>query len=164
MVTQFLTYDLKVAVLLAVFYFCYRLLMERETLHHLDRLVLLSTLALSMVLPLCVITLHETVWVEPQPAAVVAPGTTPAYESLEHLALTDLLGSNKTFLLQYLQECQQGGQRRLRFGHALHDFGRAALSFGQAPQHIHHLRLSLGQCLLFFHCSKVLEFSAAKIL
>ena len=82
MVTQFLTYDLKVAVLLAVFYFCYRLLMERETLHHLDRLVLLSTLALSMVLPLCVITLHETVWVEPQPAAVVAPGTTPAYEAL----------------------------------------------------------------------------------
>ena len=82
MVTQFLTYDLKVAVLLAVFYFCYRLLMERETLHHLNRLVLLSTLALSMVLPLCVITLHETVWVEPQPAAVVAPGTTPAYEAL----------------------------------------------------------------------------------
>ena len=82
MVTQFLTYDLKVAVLLAVFYFCYRLLMERETLHHLNRMVLLSTLALSMVLPLCVITLHETVWVEPQPAAVVAPGTTPAYEAL----------------------------------------------------------------------------------
>lgn len=65
--TEFLTYDLKVAVLIAVFYFCYRLLMERETFHRLNRIVLLSSIALSLVLPLCVITFHETVEVsEPQ--------------------------------------------------------------------------------------------------
>ena len=64
MVTEFLTYDLKVAVLMAVFYFCYRLLMERDTMHRINRVVLLVGLALSFVLPLCVITLHETVWME----------------------------------------------------------------------------------------------------
>jgi len=64
MVTEFLTYDLKVAVLMAVFYFCYRLLMERDTMHRINRVVLLVGLALSFVLPLCVITLHETEWME----------------------------------------------------------------------------------------------------
>ena len=62
--TEFLTYDLKVAVLIAVFYFCYRLLMERETFHRLNRIVLLSSIALSLVLPLCVITFRETIEVE----------------------------------------------------------------------------------------------------
>ena len=62
--TEFLTYDLKVAVLIAVFYFCYRLLMERETFHRLNRIVLLSSIVLSLVLPLCVITFHKTFEVE----------------------------------------------------------------------------------------------------
>ena len=61
---EFLIYDLKVAVLIAAFYFCYRLLMERETMHRLNRIVLLSSILLSLVLPLCVITLHETIEVE----------------------------------------------------------------------------------------------------
>ena len=61
---EFLIYDLKVAVLIAAFYFCYRLLMERETMHRLNRIVLLSSILLSFVLPLCVITLHKTVEVE----------------------------------------------------------------------------------------------------
>lgn len=61
---EFLIYDLKVAVLIAAFYFCYRLLMERETMHRLNRIVLLSSILLSLVLPLCVITLHKTVEVE----------------------------------------------------------------------------------------------------
>ena len=61
---EFLIYDLKVAVLIAVFYFCYRLLMERETMHRLNRIVLLSSILLSLALPLCVITLHKTLEVE----------------------------------------------------------------------------------------------------
>ena len=61
---EFLIYDLKVAVLIAVFYFCYRLLMERETMHRLNRIVLLSSILLSLLLPLCVITLHKTIEVE----------------------------------------------------------------------------------------------------
>ena len=65
--TEFLIYDLKVAVLIAAFYFCYRLLMERETMHRLNRIVLLSSILLSLVLPLCVITLHKTIEVEQIP-------------------------------------------------------------------------------------------------
>ena len=61
---EFLIYDLKVAVLIVVFYFCYRLLMERETMHRLNRIVLLSSILLSLALPLCVITLHKTMEVE----------------------------------------------------------------------------------------------------
>ena len=61
---EFLTYDLKVAVLLAVFYMFYRLLLARETFHHVNRIVLLLTAVASFVLPLCVITMHETVAME----------------------------------------------------------------------------------------------------
>ena len=57
----FLIYDLKVAVLLAVFYMFYRVLLSRDTLHRLNRVVLLTTAVASFVLPLCVITMHETV-------------------------------------------------------------------------------------------------------
>lgn len=61
--TEFLVYDAKVAVLVAVFYLFYRLLLAHETLHRLNRLVLLGTAVVSMVLPLCVITVHRTVLV-----------------------------------------------------------------------------------------------------
>lgn len=61
---EFLTYDLKVAVLLAVFYMFYRLLLARETFHRVNRIVLLLTAVASFVLPLCVITMHETVMME----------------------------------------------------------------------------------------------------
>ena len=64
MMTTFLTYDLKVAVLVAVFYMFYRLLLSRETFHCVNRAVLLATAAASFLLPLCVITLHRTVLVE----------------------------------------------------------------------------------------------------
>ena len=57
----FIAYDLKVAVLVAVFYMFYRLLLSRETFHRVNRLVLLTTAVASFVLPLCVITLHKTV-------------------------------------------------------------------------------------------------------
>ena len=58
---DFLTYDLKVAALIAVFYMFYRLLLSRETFHQVNRFVLIMTALASFVLPLCVITLHETV-------------------------------------------------------------------------------------------------------
>ena len=59
--TDFLIYDLKVAVLIAVFYMFYRLMLARETFHRVNRIVLLATAVASFVLPLCVITFHETV-------------------------------------------------------------------------------------------------------
>ena len=61
--TDFLVYDLKVAVCIAVFYMFYRLLLSHETFHRVNRLVLLLTAVLSFILPLCVITIHETVTV-----------------------------------------------------------------------------------------------------
>ena len=63
--TLFLTYELKVAVLIAVFYIFWRLLVANETWHRLNRIVLLSTAVASFVLPLCVITIHQTVEVIP---------------------------------------------------------------------------------------------------
>ena len=38
-----LTYNLRVAVVMAVFYLFYRLLLSRETFHRLNRVVLLAT-------------------------------------------------------------------------------------------------------------------------
>lgn len=64
---EFLTYDLKVAALIAVFYMFYRLMLSRETFHRVNRIVLLTTAVASFVLPLCVITLHETITMDPVP-------------------------------------------------------------------------------------------------
>ena len=69
--TDFLIYDAKVAVLIAIFYMFYRLMLARETFHRVNRLTLLLTAAASFVLPLCVITLHETVTVEAVPIVSV---------------------------------------------------------------------------------------------
>ena len=65
--TDFLIYDLKVAVLIIVFYMFYRLLLSRETFHRVNRIVLLLTAVASFVLPLCVITLHETMTIQAVP-------------------------------------------------------------------------------------------------
>ena len=62
---EFLKYDLKVAVLIAIFYLFYRLLLSRDTFHRLNRMVLLVTAAASFVLPLCVFTFHHTVVMAP---------------------------------------------------------------------------------------------------
>ena len=68
---NFLIYDLKVAVCIVVFYMFYRLLLSKETFHRVNRIVLLSTAVLSFILPLCVITMHETVVVQRIPQVVV---------------------------------------------------------------------------------------------
>ena len=61
---EFLKYDMKVAVLIAIFYLFYRLLLSRDTFHRLNRMVLLVTAIASFVLPLCVFTFHHTVVLE----------------------------------------------------------------------------------------------------
>ena len=68
---SFLIYDLKVAALLIVFYMFYRLLLERTSLVHFNRVVLLLTAVLSFVLPLCIITVHEYVEAIPVTATTV---------------------------------------------------------------------------------------------
>ena len=67
--TEFLIYQGKTAVALAVFYMFYRLLLSKETFHRFNRIVLLGTAALSFILPLCVITIKKVVTIPYSPAA-----------------------------------------------------------------------------------------------
>ena len=69
--TDFLIYDAKVALLIAIFYMFYRLMLARETFHRVNRLTLLLTAAASFILPLCIITLHKTVRMEAVPMVSV---------------------------------------------------------------------------------------------
>lgn len=68
--TEFLIYNGKVAILLAVFCLFYRLLMERETFHRLNRAMLLLSVLASYILPACIITTHQIVRMTAQLAEV----------------------------------------------------------------------------------------------
>ena len=70
-------YEAKVALLLAVFYICYRVLLSRETLHRLNRIVLTSSVFASFVLPFCVRTFHRTVEVAASAAMPAGPAKPP---------------------------------------------------------------------------------------
>ncbi|MCQ2237231.1 MAG: M56 family metallopeptidase [Bacteroidales bacterium] len=59
MISTILSYELKVAILLASFYMFYRLLLSKETFHKVNRCILLFTAVASFVLPFCVITITE---------------------------------------------------------------------------------------------------------
>ena len=68
--SSFLLYEAKVALLLAVFYIGYRVLLSHETLHRLNRVVLTGSVILSFLVPFCVLTIHHTVEV---PAETTIP-------------------------------------------------------------------------------------------
>ena len=88
MLTDLIYYDLKVAALIAVFYLFYMLLLARETTHTLNRIVLLTGIGLSAILPLTIITFHRTVVVESglQPAVEdAAIGDVTAMPAIETL-------------------------------------------------------------------------------
>ena len=78
----FLIYEGKVAVALAVFYMFYRLLLRKETFHRLNRIVLVGTVALSFILPLCIVTIHKTVEVAAQPVEQVLTVAASASEGM----------------------------------------------------------------------------------
>ena len=81
--TEFLIYQGKAAIALAVFYMFYRLLLSKETFHRFNRIVLLGTAALSFVLPLCVITLKKVVVVP----AMTGTSETIVGEAAETIAM-----------------------------------------------------------------------------
>lgn len=85
----FLTYELKVAVLIATFYIFWRLLTAKETWHRLNRVVLLSTAIASFVLPLCVITIHKTVEVDSTPMEQASQATAMMPEAASASAAID---------------------------------------------------------------------------
>ena len=77
---DFLLYDAKVAVALLVFYLFYRFLLKKETFHRFNRVVLVGTAMLSFLLPLCIITIHKPVEMDPvapEPVVVAAELTAP---------------------------------------------------------------------------------------
>ena len=71
---SFLIYEGKVAVALAVFYMFYRLLLKKETFHRFNRFVLVGTVVLSFVLPLCIITIKRPMEMTMAPVGSVAVG------------------------------------------------------------------------------------------
>ena len=98
----FLTYQLKVAVIMAVFYIFYRLFLIKDSWHRLNRIVLLSTALLSFLLPVCIITIHKTE-VLPMPVAQLmqAVSSTPAQPATPwwHIALMAVYAAGVIFVL-----------------------------------------------------------------
>ena len=98
----FLTYQLKVAVIMAVFYIFFRLLLIKDTWHRLNRIVLLSTALLSLLLPVCIITIHKTE-VLPMPVAQLMQtvSSTPAQPSVPwwQIALMAVYTTGVVFVL-----------------------------------------------------------------
>ena len=88
---DFLIYDAKVAVLIAVFYMFYRLMLSKETFHRVNRIVLLTTAVVSFILPLCVITMHKTVTVAAMPTVDIGDMQAMVAEESQPLWLHTLL-------------------------------------------------------------------------
>lgn len=98
----FLTYQLKVAVIMAVFYIFFRLLLIKDSWHRLNRIVLLSTALLSLLLPVCIITIHKTeVLSMPVAQLPQAVSSTPAQPSTPwwHIALMAVYTAGVVFVL-----------------------------------------------------------------
>ena len=80
--SAFLIYEGKAAVALLVFYLFYRFLLKKETFHRLNRAVLVGTMLLSFVLPLCVITVRKPIEALPVAFDVPPDGTKGGIESV----------------------------------------------------------------------------------
>ena len=99
----FLTYQLKVAVIMAVFYIFYRLFLIKDSWHRLNRIVLLSTALLSFLLPVCIITITKTE-ILPMPVSrlVQAASSTPAETATTpwwHITLMTVYAAGVVFVL-----------------------------------------------------------------
>lgn len=84
---EFVLYNLKAGVCLAGFYLFYKLLLSRETLHRMNRIVLLLLTVLSFVLPFCVVTIErelpaQELRMEPLPVRIDIPQVATAMPSL----------------------------------------------------------------------------------
>ena len=80
---SFLSYDIKAAVALAVFYMFYRLMLRKETFHRLNRIVLVGSVVIAFLLPLCIITIYKPIEVETlslQQGVISLEGVAPVVE------------------------------------------------------------------------------------
>lgn len=79
---EWLVYEGKAALVLAAIWLCWRLLLQRDTIHRLNRAALLGMAVAAQLLPLCVVTVDRTVEVlpmEPVPTEAVSAGTGGAW-------------------------------------------------------------------------------------
>lgn len=76
----FLLYCLKAAGCLIAFYLFYKLLLSRDTLHRLNRILLCGVLVLSLLLPVCVITIEKEIEPAPQMLPQIIPEIPLPYE------------------------------------------------------------------------------------
>lgn len=105
----FIEYEIKVAIALAVFTLFYKLLLQKDTFHKFNRIVLLVTSALAFALPFFGIVRHETITVGGDvPAAEAAAGEAVAEVAAEsgfsfmlfaETALTVLFFAGAAFML-----------------------------------------------------------------
>lgn len=77
---QLLIYEGKVAIVLTVFFLFFRIMLAKERLHRLNRSVLVCTVIVSFILPLCVITVHRTL---PAPEMNLTPTRESVVRSLQ---------------------------------------------------------------------------------
>lgn len=61
---MFTLYEIKAALILCAFYVMYRILLRKETLFGLIRASLLVSSAAALILPLCILKIHKTVYVQ----------------------------------------------------------------------------------------------------
>jgi hypothetical protein len=99
----FLTYQLKVAVIMAVFYIFYRLFLIKDSWHRLNRIVLLSTAMLSFLLPVCIITIQTTEVVPMAVAQLLQSNTNAPVQTTTtlwwHIALMSVYAAGVIFVL-----------------------------------------------------------------
>ena len=116
-------YDLKVAALISTFYLFYMLLLARETTHKLNRVVLLLGIVLSAVLPLCIVTLHQSAVIDnnQQTMTIAHTVSTPTAEVSEQafdwtIPLTVVLLSGTLARLAFLTQSYRRLHRMIRHG------------------------------------------------
>ncbi|MBR1794739.1 MAG: M56 family metallopeptidase [Bacteroidales bacterium] len=95
---ELLVYEGKAALVLAAFWLCWRLLLQKDTFHRLNRAVLLGTAAAALVLPLCVITIDKTVEVQPM-ESVPMPAPAVAHDAWWPPVLLALYFAGAAFVL-----------------------------------------------------------------
>ena len=115
--SAFLVYILKVALLTAVFVLLYHLLLRRETFHRTARIVLVSSLIISYILPFCVITIHRPAPVveNPEVAAIQAPAAVLSTPT-RHTVQPDIQPGERQIRQEQNQIQESAGTDRLETG------------------------------------------------
>ena len=124
---EFLIYTLKVVICLAVFYLFYKLLLARETFHRLNRILILSAVVLSFLLPVCVITIKREIVVPEMTSSVLNPAMVVSQTNEPMVWLTVLgylyilgvivsLGTTCWSLIRLQKVFRQGERKELEGG------------------------------------------------